>query len=39
MFALYPKAGSEIMGVEWQTAPSMVHKYEEMVQTKYDMYN
>lgn len=39
MFALYPKAGSEIIGVDWQTAPSMVHKYEEMVQTKYDMYN
>jgi hypothetical protein len=39
IFGLYPKAGSDIIGIDWKKAPAIVHRYEEIVQTKYDMYN
>lgn len=33
-FALYPKAGADIIGVEWKKGPQIVHAYENMVQKK-----
>lgn len=30
-FALYPKAGADILGLEWNVAPFLVHAYEDMV--------
>lgn len=33
-FALYPKAGADIIGVEWNKAPYLVHAYEAIVDKK-----
>lgn len=33
-FALYPKAGADIVGTDWKNAPFIVHAYEDVVQRK-----
>jgi deoxyribose-phosphate aldolase len=33
-FALYPKAGIDIVGLDWKKAANIVHGYEDMVQKK-----
>jgi hypothetical protein len=33
-FALYPKAGVDIVGVEWNKAAHLVHAYEDMILKK-----
>lgn len=33
-FALYPRAGADMMGVDWKIAPFLAHAYEDMVQKK-----
>ena len=37
--ALYPKAGSEIIGLPWQIAPNIIHSYEYKKKKKTDLYN
>lgn len=33
-FALYPKAGADIIGVYWKQAPQLIHAYEDIVEKK-----